>query len=258
MAPRYDAVLFDLDDTLWHFEESPSPEEISRALGPRIEAVITGWGDQRPTISFSELDLVLFAARQDGIAAQEARGDHREPDFDELHMRELARHGIEATRAQARELHLAMKPAPEVLRPRLFDGVREAVEALRGAGVRLGAVTNRSHRSSMLESEFEYHGLLEDFDAIVTAGDTGLRKPHPAIVERALADLDVGAERAVLAGDDPVRDMGAARAAGVTSVLVRHRGVGAPAVFGGAHEEPGEGADHLVGSMAELVGLVLG
>ncbi len=32
MAPRYDAVLFDLDDTLWHFEESPAPEEISRAL----------------------------------------------------------------------------------------------------------------------------------------------------------------------------------------------------------------------------------
>lgn len=219
MAPRFDAVLFDLDDTLWHFNESPPIEEIAEALAARIGPVIASWGDQRPTISYTDLDLALFSARQAAIADADAAGDHREPDFDALHIRELARYGITATADQARELHLAMGPAPELVRPQLFDGVLDTLDALRSSGLRLGAVTNRSQPGAMLANEFRYHGIETHFNTVVSAGDTGLRKPHPASIELALSQLNVVPPRALMVGDDPVRDVAGARAAGVTSVL---------------------------------------
>jgi putative hydrolase of the HAD superfamily len=247
MTRRFDAVLFDLDDTLWHYDDAPAPSVIAAAMAPRIEAVIASWGAQ-PTIGYAELDLVLFEAQ---IAAEAAATDHRLPNLDALFVRELRRVGVSASLAQARLLRDAMLPDPTFARPRLFDGVIETLGALKEGELRLAAVTDRSHAATLLAAEFEHHGLHEYFDVSVTAGDTGWRKPHPASIERALASLGVRADRAAMVGDQPGRDIAGARAAGVTSVLVRHSGRPERPI-GGPHEEP----DLVVGSIAELTALL--
>ncbi len=191
-------MLFDLDDTLWHFKEAPAPEELAAAFAPRIQAVVEGWG-QRASIGYAELDVLLFEAEQAALIRTMA-ADYRKPDMAEVVVRELAHHGVVATRDQARELRLAMWPDPALIRPRLFDGVLETLEALRSRGVRLAAVTNRSHGAAVLAAELAHHGIDGAFEAVVVAADIGWRKPHPAMVEHALDALGVASERAVMVG----------------------------------------------------------
>ena len=249
MAPRFDAVLFDLDNTLWHFNEAPPPRELAAAFAARIQATVEGWG-QRATINYAELDLLILEAEGAALIRTMA-ADYREPDMAEVVIRELAYHGVTATPDQARELRLAMWPDPALIRPRLFEGVREALEALRERGLRLAAVTNRSHGAAVLAGELEHHGLHDAFDAVAVAADIGWRKPHPAMVEHALAVLGVASGRAVMVGDRADRDVEAARAAGVTSVLARHPGM-PHSPIAGAQQQP----DYEVTSMAELLALI--
>lgn len=80
----------------------------------------------------------------------------------------------------------------------LFPGVREALGQLDEPHICLGIVTGKSRRG--LLSSLERHNLSEHFVTLQTADD-GPSKPHPALLERAMAE--VGAERAetVVIGD---------------------------------------------------------
>ena len=249
MPPRYDAVLFDLDDTLWHFDDALPVDQFAAALAPLLERLITSWG-QRSSTSYADLDLALltaqFAAEQH---AHEANG-HREPDHVALFRTTLATYEVEATTAQARQLFFALRPDVAMTRPRLFDGALETIEALSAAGTRLAVVTNRSRDAAALDDELHHHGLTGLFSAVVTAGDVGWLKPHPAIVHAALEALDVPPGRALMVGDTPNRDIAAANSAGVTSVLIAHPGRAAP-----APTAPEEQPHHTIATLAELLDL---
>ena len=118
-------MLFDLDGTLWHFDEVPSPETIAQALAPRIKAVVAGWGERSLT-PYADLDLALFGAQTEALREAEA-GDLREPDLDRVFIGELGRHDIRADAPQSRELRLAMWPDPAIVGQRMIEG---AVETL--------------------------------------------------------------------------------------------------------------------------------
>lgn len=99
-----------------------------------------------------------------------------------------------------------------------YDGVQEALHAMRDAGRRLGIVTSKS-----LDAVELAWNVLPDvrdlFDVVITADDTPLHKPDPAPVLEALRRLGAGPEDACYVGDAPF-DLQAGRAAGVTTVAV--------------------------------------
>lgn len=99
----------------------------------------------------------------------------------------------------------------------LFDGIREAVEQLRGAGYRIGVVTAKIRRR--FEADLVHLGLVEHVDVAMCADDLGSEKPDPEGVLRALALLGIDAGRAVMIGDSP-QDIGAGHAAGTATVGV--------------------------------------
>lgn len=104
-------------------------------------------------------------------------------------------------------------------RTRVFEGMREALERLRADGVRLAIATNRGRES--LEPMLEEHRLTAMFDVSFTAGCVPFPKPHPLMLERALAALDVDAKRALMVGDTTV-DLRMGRAAGVDTCAVTY------------------------------------
>ena len=118
---------------------------------------------------------------------------------------------------------------PELVVP--VDGAREALDRLRGLGVRVGVVSNQSGVGSgriTLEQVEAVNARVEEllgpFDAwrfCPHARDEGCgcRKPAPGMVEDACAALEVGAERCVVVGDIG-SDVEAAAAAGAHAVLV--------------------------------------
>lgn len=101
----------------------------------------------------------------------------------------------------------------------VHDGVRPMLQRLRAAGLHLVLLTNKE--AAFTERLLACHQLLSDFDLVV-AGDTlAVKKPHPAVVQHALAALQAAPGEALLVGDS-ITDVRTARAAGVVVHLVRH------------------------------------
>lgn len=100
-----------------------------------------------------------------------------------------------------------------------FPGVVEALERLRGAGLRLACVTNKA--SAFTLPLLEKTGLARLFDAVVTADQAGRRKPDPECFLQACRALGVAPAEAAVIGDS-ANDAQAARAAGCRVLLVSY------------------------------------
>ncbi|MBT0666834.1 HAD-IA family hydrolase [Novosphingobium profundi] len=98
----------------------------------------------------------------------------------------------------------------------LFEGVREMLEDLVGAGWTLAVATGMSDRG--LAHCLANNGIAELFVSLQTA-DRHPSKPHPAMLEQALFEAGAQASEAVMIGDT-VYDMTMAKAAYVRAVGV--------------------------------------
>ncbi|GLK82507.1 haloacid dehalogenase [Ancylobacter defluvii] len=115
----------------------------------------------------------------------------------------------------------------------MFPGMRDLIEALhRRDDVLVGMATGKSQRG--VASVLKHHGMEGRFVTIQTADDAP-SKPHPAMVEQAMAAVGAGRHETVLIGDTSY-DMIMARAAGVGAIGVTW-GYHAPDMLeeGGAH-----------------------
>jgi phosphoglycolate phosphatase len=99
---------------------------------------------------------------------------------------------------------------------RPMPGAAAALEA--GRPWRQGVVSNKD--GPYLRAEVAHLAWTDRFDAIVGAGDAVADKPDAAPILLALARMDVTAAREVWYLGDAAIDMQAARAAGVTGVLI--------------------------------------
>lgn len=98
----------------------------------------------------------------------------------------------------------------------LYEGIAELIVRLADDGWQLGIATGKSHRG--LTACLAGHGLADRFVTLQTA-DHHPSKPHPAMLEQALAEAGVGAEAAAMIGDTTF-DMAMAGAAGVRAIGV--------------------------------------
>jgi FMN phosphatase YigB (HAD superfamily) len=105
------------------------------------------------------------------------------------------------------------------------DGVRACLDALKGAGARLGIICDIGLTpSSVVRELLDRHELLGYFDGMSFSDEVGHYKPHRAIFEHALAGLGgVPPDRAAHVGDRRRTDVGGAVAMGMTAV--RYNGV---------------------------------
>lgn len=99
----------------------------------------------------------------------------------------------------------------------LFPGARAALERLKADDhLLLGVATGKSRRG--LDILLETHGLAGFFDT-EQVSDHFPSKPHPAMLEAALAEMGVSADRAVMVGDTEF-DMEMAQSAKVAGIGV--------------------------------------
>jgi phosphoglycolate phosphatase len=98
----------------------------------------------------------------------------------------------------------------------LYDGISDLLDALEADGWLLAVATGKSDRG--LRLVLEHHGLFGRFVSLQTA-DRHPSKPHPSMIEAALAQAGVARENAVMIGDTSF-DMLMAGAAGVRGLGV--------------------------------------
>ena len=94
---------------------------------------------------------------------------------------------------------------------RLFDGVAETLEALRGAGFSMGIVTSKRHDPA--QHGLELFDVMKYFDCLIGADDFEEHKPQPGPVIHAAGLLGFDPEECIYVGDSPF-DMRAGSGAG--------------------------------------------
>jgi len=126
------------------------------------------------------------------------------PDADHLQLAETYKSCFHA----ARQSGMVEEP--------LFDGILELLDDLEADGWLLAVATGKSDRG--LRHCLESHGLHARFVSLQTA-DRHPSKPHPSMVEQAMADAGAEPGRTVVVGDTSY-DMAMAVAAGATAIGV--------------------------------------
>jgi putative hydrolase of the HAD superfamily len=239
------AVLFDLDGTLW---DSSAPQFTSA----------------------TELQVAAVTPLLDGLLARapaelvthfwESYGEVRKRVWDEPELREIDTHahiaqwlssiGLVAADDLVRSLWDALSCVPfREFRIQPFPETCAVLSALAARGFRMAAVTNRTDSAGVLAREFREFGFPDVFSAIITSGDVGYRKPHPAPFQAALAAVEASPREAVFVGDHLEQDMAGAAALEMTTVLRR-------GIVTADHD--GAGVHHLIDSLQELLEILPG
>lgn len=127
----------------------------------------------------------------------------------------------------------------------LYDGIADLIDALEADGWLLGIATGKSDRGLALC--LEHHGLSGRFVTLQIA-DRHPSKPHPSMIEAALAEAGADPGTSMMIGDTSY-DMIMAKAAGVVAV----------GVAWGYHEHEellAAGADCVAARPADVTGLI--
>ena len=210
---RYRAILFDLCDTLVHFDAERLPlievgGQPTHSTAQAIHRALTA----RPHIPFDTFHACLLAVTAEIAAAREL--DDREVTSQERFQRVLTRLGAEASPAAADRLvaaHMTRLADALVLPPHHLE-----VVASLGRTHRLGIVTNFDHAPTV-HDVLARDGLSRHFTVVVISGEVGWRKPHRILFDAAIERLGVRADEALFVGDTYELDVVGATAAGLAA-----------------------------------------
>ena len=152
----------------------------------------------------------------------------------------------EADRVPARELYLAHHQGTCLAATTLLPGVGATLHDLAERGFVLGVATNKYTRFA--RALLDGLGVGGELAAVLGADQVSEPKPHPELLERALAALGLDASEALYVGDMHV-DVRTGHAAGVRVIGVTTGGETAA-------DLARAGADRVIGQLGELPALV--
>ena len=101
---------------------------------------------------------------------------------------------------------------------RVYDGVFEALEALRRKGFRLWLLSNAQR--SFTAYELRHLGLDNQFDGIYLSSDYQCRKPDLRFYQALLSDQQLNPRACLLIGNDRETDIAGAKAAGLATLYM--------------------------------------
>jgi putative hydrolase of the HAD superfamily len=221
------AIIFDLDDTLW---------EVGPVIVRAEHAMLAFLEERYPRV----LETHTLESMRDVRARMAREFADRRHDFTWLRMESLRHHARESgyPDAMAEEAFAVFYRARnEVV---LYEDVLPALERLH-VRFRLFAVSNGN-------ADLATIGLARFFERTLAAREAGVLKPDPRIFGLLLERAGLAGDRTVHVGDDALADVEGARRAGITPVWLNRRGAAWP----DAWPPP----PHTVRSLVELVDLL--
>jgi putative hydrolase of the HAD superfamily len=202
-----EAVLFDWGDTLMQF--AYSPELVGAGHRAGLAAIAR---DDLP-----DVDALTEHFREEYEPLFWAPGTIEEIEYPGLVRRLLADFGVEIDDDELGRYLQAEHTAWDAARI-LAAHTHPLLESLRERGLKLGLVSNAFDPGWLLHRDLEQMGIAQRLDFSVFSSEFGLRKPHPAIFERALEALGVEAEQSLFVGDRLYEDVRGAAEVGMTTV----------------------------------------
>jgi putative hydrolase of the HAD superfamily len=216
------AVLFDLGGTLLHYAD-PQHDDPQRPfrrvtmLGVRavLDQLAAGG---RPVPSFDQ--LALEVDRQIGQTFRSLLQVDGGGSVETSIRAALAELGVSQGDQAWAALRLAFyEPINRIVSPRL--GLRETLDALRGAGMKLGLISNTFWAADLHDRHLADYGLLDYLPVRIYSSELHHSKPYPLIFATALERLGVAAAESIYVGDRPDVDVVGAQRAGLRGILIR-------------------------------------
>ncbi len=204
MLDNVRAVAFDLDNTLWDIEP----------VIVRAELRLQEWLREHCPRIPERLSVADMRAARELLAREEPHNAH---DFTYLRITSLARHARECgyEEEMAERAFEAFFTARNELE--LFADVRPALQRLR-TRFPLATLSNGN-------ADLARVGVAEYFAVSLNARQIGVGKPHPRCFEHLARDLRLAPHDILYVGDDPLLDVEAARAAGLSTAWVNRVGM---------------------------------
>ncbi len=212
---RFDAILFDLGNTLIYFDTSSRQinSQMDRALVRALKANGITLEEETFIQAFRSRVEDYFQERDGefieyttGYILRTLLNDSGYPDLSEEALRPALRSMF--TISQAHWL-----PEEESV---------PLLTLLRDQGYRLGLISNASDDEDV-QALIDKAAIRPYFDVILTSAAEGIRKPNPKIFFKALDHLGVPPERAMMIGDTLGADVLGAQNAGIFSIWITRR-----------------------------------
>jgi len=233
-----DAILFDLGDTLFHYEKQSTSTLVEEGLRP-LHDRLTQLGYPLPAFR-SYLRTMKWNFVRGLVWSRLSR---REVKLLEGIHRMHQRMGVEMEFQRTCEHCLKhMKPAVG----KYFvaaDGATDVLIEFQTAGYKLGIVSNTVMPGSAVDAMLSDHGLIKFFPVRVYSSEVRYMKPDQRIFRMALQRLSTPPGRALFIGDHAVNDIRGAAAVGMRTVL---------AVHGPRVPRTPVRPDHVIRALAEL------
>ncbi len=224
------AVLFDLDNTLIDFLRLKR-----QASDAAARAMVAAGADF--AFDAEEAGDILF-----GEYLEDIEGNTVFEDFLGKHHRQslnLNQHAVDRITAAAVNAYLKAK----LVHTEPYPGVRRTLLHLARQGLRMGVVTDAPRFKAY--QRLESAGLVDFFEFVLTATDTGHQKPDERVFREALDVLGLPPQSVLMVGDWPERDMQGARALGMPTAWAKY---GRPFADGSA--------DHILQRFSDLTRIV--
>lgn len=218
------AVIFDVDNTLLDF---------MKVKRHAVEAAVEAMIDAGLTISKEDMVHKIYAVyEREGMEDQQI--------FDKVLTQEMGKidykilsSGIIGYR-RAKEGHLA-----------LYPHVQLTLTGLVKMGIRMAVVSDAPRLPVWMR--ISALGLQHFFDCVVTHEDTGHKKPSAEPFQKALEELKVASQEALMLGDWAERDMVGAKRIGMKTVWAR---------YGNTVPMEHSGADYEIDDIIQLLEII--
>lgn len=212
------AVIFDMDDTVvdWSGRQGEWSEHSRRHVTPIYDFL------QAQQHTLPPLEDFVQVYREQTLAAWSRAAP---PDWDSPYQPGILHATLHACGVNTAIVDIehitrlfAWDAIPGV---RPYDDTIPILQAIRSQDLKTGMVTNAAFPMWMRDVELRTLGLLEYFDARLTAGDVGKLKPHPRPFEAILERLGVSADETVFVGDRIQDDILGPQQVGMRAIWVR-------------------------------------
>ncbi len=203
------AVFFDIDDTLLDFHS---------CAGLALRGAFSAVG-----LSFREEYFPTFHRENNALWKRIEEGTLSHAELHQIRFRllfeALGITGDYATAEETFRAYLRTAAVPIV-------GAAETLSALKGAGYRLYAASNASHKEQ--GNRLKKAGLLDHIEDVVVSSDVGAAKPSAAFFHVCLARAGVSPDECVMIGDNVFADVGGALGVGMHAVWLNPMGACLP------------------------------
>ena len=191
MSRRFDAVLFDWDDTLCGAE--PHRFSYAQQVAARFGVELTMPEVYRAFVQAGDSTLISWQTNPNLLPEALGIDARHHEEFSDL-----------------------FRERDTIKRFTLFDDVLTIIDGLGQRDLRTGILSNNDDVARLM-TELDIH---HRFEVIVSPRTFGVGKPEPEIFLRTMELLDMPPERAIYVGDSYDNDVIGARAAGLTPVLI--------------------------------------